>query len=560
MKLKLKQYGPLIISVLLLWVTLILILNDSLSKTQGHPVYALDDAYIHISMAKNFSQHGTWGVTSHEFSSTSSSLLWTLLLSALYFIFGVNETIPLLMNFFFATLLLAFIFYILREYRFPPWIQTLIPMAFIFFIPLSYLVFGGLEHILQIIIDLAYVSIAAHVITGETPAKKNSPESTRNTFFLLAPLAFLVSMVRYEGLFILFAVSLLLVARKKWFIFFINAGAGILPIVIYGMISFSKGWYFLPNSVLLKGTRPDFTNLEKILGFLYAGLRQVIYNIHLLVLLIVILAFVWAFIKKYNRLWLLPNAMALIFIITLSCQAFFSESGYYLNRYPWIRYDGYLVALGMLTISIAAGYWHSRQEPQKVTGKAGKKIIGEKIIEGLLVFVLILPLAERGIRIDLKIIQAMSNIHGQQYQVGLFLKKYYANQPVAINDIGAICFMADVRCLDVWGLANKDISDLLLNKTYTTENLTRITQLSGAHIAVVYDQFFRLVGINSDLPKTWVKVAQWRIPNNVVCVRDTVTFYAADQSETPRLTENLREFMSQLPPEVIQTGVFKADF
>lgn len=546
-----KQYSPLIIGIILLWATLILILNDSLSNTQGHPVYALDDAYIHMSMAKNFSQNGTWGVSSHGFSSTSSSLLWTLLLSALYIIFGVNETLPLLMNFFFATFLLVFIFYILRQYRFPLWIQTLIQMAFIFLIPLSYLVFGGLEHVLQIVINLIYVTIAAQIIANDTLAKKN-------ILFLLVPLAFLVSMVRYEGLFILFAVSLLLLARKKWSIFIMNAAAGIAPIVIYGIISFSKGWYFLPNSVLLKGTRPDITNLGKILELLYAGLRQVIYNIHLLILLIVILAFAWAFIKKYNRLWMLPNAMALIFIITLGCQAFFSESGYYLNRYPWIRYDCYLVGLGMFTISMAAGYWFS-QELQKVTGIKFTGNSGEKIIAGLLVFVLILPLAERGIRTDLKVVQAMGNIHGQQYQVGLFLKKYYANQPVAINDIGAICFMADVRCLDVWGLANKDVSDLLLTKTYTTENLSRITQLSGVHIAVVYEHFFRLVGINYDLPKTWIKVAQWRIPHNVVCVRDTVTFYATDQSEIRRLTGNLREFMPYLPQDVIQSGVFVTD-
>ncbi|MDQ1352398.1 MAG: hypothetical protein QG657_2704, partial [Acidobacteriota bacterium] len=89
-----------------------------------------------------------------------------------------------------------------------------------------------------------------------------------------------------------------------------------------------------------------------------------------------------------------------------------------------------------------------------------------------------------------------------------------------------------------------------LHKTFTAENIVLVARKSGARVAVVYDQFFRLVGIDSDLPQSWIKVGQWRIPNNVVCVRDTVTFYALDESEVPLLARNLRDFMSQLPPEV----------
>jgi hypothetical protein len=40
----------------------------------GSFTYALDDAYIHLAMAKNFPL-GVWGTTRYEFSSSSSSLL-----------------------------------------------------------------------------------------------------------------------------------------------------------------------------------------------------------------------------------------------------------------------------------------------------------------------------------------------------------------------------------------------------------------------------------------------------------------------------------------------------
>ena len=36
-------------------------------------VYGLDDAYIHMAIAKNLARHGVWGVTPFHFASASSS-------------------------------------------------------------------------------------------------------------------------------------------------------------------------------------------------------------------------------------------------------------------------------------------------------------------------------------------------------------------------------------------------------------------------------------------------------------------------------------------------------
>ncbi len=551
MFLNLKHYGPLIITIALLWLILILFLNASLSKNQGNLIYALDDAYIHTAMAKNFSQHGVWGVTKHQFTSSSSSILWTLLLSALYFIFGVNESMPFVLNFFTATLVLLVIFYILKKLKFTFWRLTMILAAFILFIPLPYLVFGGLEHVLQILFTLVYIYTASLVINSNddtsTRSKIKDARLNRVFLFLLSPL---VIMIRYEGLFIIFAVCLLLIARKKYFLSFINGVTGLFPLVVYGVISVINGWYFLPNSVLLKGQRPDISNFKGILEFIYSGLRQMVYNVHLNVLLISVLALLWFLYKKYNRLWLLPNTMGMLFVTVLTCHMFFAKSGYFLNRYPQIRYDAYLAAMGLLVVFIAIGY------PLKEKTEKIKTNLLEKSLVTLLMFILILPLAERGVRTNLKVIRATSNIYGQQYQMGLFLKKYYSNQIVAVNDIGAVSFLADIHCFDVWGLVTKEIGDLKLNKNFTPENIARVTQQSGAGIAVVYDQFIRLAEFEGNRPKKWTKVGQWRIPHNVACARDTVSFFALKESEAPWLIQNLREFVPQLPPEVIKEGIF----
>src|SRR6185436_17091297 len=69
-----------------------------LRLTEGHLVYALDDAYIHMAIAKNLALHGVWGVQAGTFSSSSSSPLWTLLLSGWFRAAGVSDAAPLVLN------------------------------------------------------------------------------------------------------------------------------------------------------------------------------------------------------------------------------------------------------------------------------------------------------------------------------------------------------------------------------------------------------------------------------------------------------------------------------
>ena len=46
----------------------------------GALVYWIEDAYIHLAMARNLALHGVFGATPHEFTTSSSSPLWVLLL------------------------------------------------------------------------------------------------------------------------------------------------------------------------------------------------------------------------------------------------------------------------------------------------------------------------------------------------------------------------------------------------------------------------------------------------------------------------------------------------
>src|SRR3990167_1515585 len=103
-----SRHWPLIITIIILWLTVALLLSVSMKQNHGHLIYAFDDPYIHMTMAKTFTQHGVWGISRYEFSSSSSSLLWTLMLSIVYFLFGVNELTPLILNILFATATVVF--------------------------------------------------------------------------------------------------------------------------------------------------------------------------------------------------------------------------------------------------------------------------------------------------------------------------------------------------------------------------------------------------------------------------------------------------------------------
>ena len=75
---------PAVIGIALLFLFLSIGFNLYFSFNRFNElVYPLDDAYIHMAISKNLQQHGVWGVTRHQFSSTSSSILFTLLFSAM---------------------------------------------------------------------------------------------------------------------------------------------------------------------------------------------------------------------------------------------------------------------------------------------------------------------------------------------------------------------------------------------------------------------------------------------------------------------------------------------
>ncbi len=499
-----------------------------------------------MAIAKNFVQEGVWGINSSGFTSSSSSLLYSLLLSFIYLIFGVNEITPLILNLVFAHLLIYLIYFILKNNNFPSYAIFLCLIFIIFFIPLPHIVFSGMEHTIQIFLTIIFVYYASKLLSEEFNEKKIF-SSERIYLLILVPL---VALIRFEGMFLVLTVSVLFLLRKKIIYSILIGGFGFLPILIYGLISTINGWYFFPNSLILKTNALSFNSgsiFNMIYDFSVSTTNKLLECPHILLFLIGVSLILYSQCFKKKEVWKDSTIMSIIFISITLFHVIFAQSSIL------SRYDAYIVALGLFAIIFST----KNYIPQKLNIKKhlleikedfSIEVIFQKVSIILFIMFILLPYIIRSGALILTI-KSTNNIYEQQYQMGLFLNKYYNNEVVAANDIGAINYLADVECIDLMGLGTLDIVAAILKGNFTDETIFDLTKDKNCKIAIIYDSWF-----NRHIPSQWIKIGEWTIIDNVACGSDTVSFYAVDPEESTNLIANLKEFSPQLPEMVIESG------
>ena len=538
MNISLRAHWPLWVSLLILWLATGVLACVSLRQNQGHLVYALDDPYIHMAMAKNFARYGIWGITRYGFTSSSSSLFWTLILSFFYLTAGVNEAIPFIVNILFATLLLLALYGLVRMHRpSPPPIYTFaVVMGTILLTPLLPLVFSGQEHVLHTLLTLLFVFIAAHVLSSD-----GAPSSS-SAFSLIFSAAFL-PLIRYEGLFLVLVVCILFFLRGRYLLALALGAAALIPVTIYGIISIRHGWYFLPNPVFIKGKSPYLASARGVINFLgYSAVVQFVQAPHISILTLTVVLLYLLRIRK--GIWEQSQVMLLIFIGTTLLHMQFARTGWF------YRYEAYLVALGVLAIAWTLFDYLPRGIPRTPGLSTPARAVLWTL--GLLSA---LSLCVRGVQAVGKVPRATTNIYQQQYQMGLFLQRFYQGATVAANDVGAINYLADIHCLDLAGLGNMVVARKCREGNCRSADIQALARSEGVDIAMLYDRWFIQQG-KSLIPPEWVMIGQWRIPDNVVCASDTVSFYAVQPASEAALGENLSAFSSRLPAGVTQRGSY----
>lgn len=554
-------YWPLVVALVMLWLAIAFLAARSMEH-QDAWTYSRDDAYIQMAVAKNIVEHGSWGVNAGEYNSASSSPFYAIILAGTYGVFGVNDFSPLVLNIIFTSLVVLAVFLILRRERLAPPYNFLVLMAVIFFAPLPALIPLGMEHGLQILLDVIFVYYISIAI-GE--GRRGRLE--RAAVWALAAAPALV-FCRYEGLFLIVISMLLLFLKRRWLLSLALGGLGALPVVIFGIFSLSAGGQFLPNPLTLKSRIPLFPLadwLETNLTHAHDPIVSVLTSPLWLVLAVASVAVIALSFTRWDIAGSARGrvrAMNTIFLATVYLHFQTNDSLHF-------RYDAYLVTIGIIAVTLPLFRYLSVAAMPRGLSRRVLLALG---LTGAILLAAV-PLAHRGwLKMRVAPLETR-RVFEQHYQMSKFLKRYYEGSVVAANDIGAINYYADIETVDLWGLGSNDVArkrqeirknvarieqatDLKKDLyVLSEEDINELTRSRGADIALVYDEIYEIGGV-SRIPDSWILVGRWIIYRYERDYYDKVSFYAVDPAAEERLKRDLREFSPELPVYVQEDGAY----
>lgn len=556
-------HWPLYIALLILLVVIATIFLQTINKTGGVFAYALDDAYIHMAIAKNFSQHGVWGITSQEFSSTSSSLLWTLIISIIYFIIGVNDYTPLALNILISFSLIYFLYTNFRENKIINSYNFISLFAIIFIIPLPALIFTGMEHILHITISIVFVIYAAKII------ETNNFEFNSALSIKLWVLGMFLAAVRYEGLFIVFVVCLLLIIKKQYRYSIYLGTISLIPLIIYGIISIMNGWHWLPNSLILKGNMPSIYTFSDLINKFHNVFDNLFGAVHILniadfgekqVLFLLLIASIILFLlinRMDSSLWKFNNVLMIIFTVSTIIHAMFADFGWF------YRYEAYLIALG-LYVNLTFLYEYFKDGKTNVSIKLSRSHIPNYLV---VIFLLILAYP-----VYIQIFNGVTQPFAQRISISLlntpkanyerylehvlpakFIRDYTNNATIAINDIGAISYYNNnINILDLYGLGSREPLEFRKN-IYDSNVVKEWARNENAKIAYIQIQWTEISPL---IPEEWIKIAIWKIPHNIVFGDTQFAWYVIDKNKLEEIVYSLKIFSQFNLPEEMEYELY----
>ncbi len=517
---------PLAVGWLILTFLLLLVYSRGLSNTGGSFCYVLDDAYIHMSIARNLAMHGVWGVTREAFSSSSSSPLWTLLLAGCFAVVGPNSMVPFWLNIVMSYLLVAAAWHIMLRRGMTNIWAGIVLIALVVCVPMMPIVFAGMEHVLHALLAIVFLDAVSTLVTQSRGARWGWP----STITLVSGV--LLAAVRYEGLFLVAVAGAFLACRQRLPFAVLLGSVSLAPLAIFGMVSVANGWPPLPVPLLLKTASPSNTSLLAQ-GFLRAAalMREAPHLLSLLMLAMALLAIGWAQQRRFdskNQVWLA------LFVCASLLHAAFARWGWF------FRYEAYLMALGIIGNAAAM---------RELIAEFRAPPLERLAITTLVASVVTVPLFANGFHAVAFTPGAARNVHEQMTQMGRFLGRYYPGASVAANDIGAINWYADLKLLDTLGLGSLEVATALLHGGFSSEDLERLAAQKGVEIAVVYADEQHLP---DGVPRTWRWIESWRIRRNIVCGSDQVFFFAVSPGSDERLRHSLDAFAPELPVTVVR--------
>ena len=473
----------LLIYLLLVAVEIVLI------RRAGHGIfsYSLDDPYIHLALAQRI-LHGHYGLNAGEAASPSSSVLWPFLLAPISTV-SFRAWSPLLLNVAAGCGACVLLDKLLRRWNVlcfqPRSIAQVVQWLFAFLLVLAGNLVGlaivGMEHTLQVLLMIGCVYGLLEVY-ADRPIPR-----------WVLVMAAVAPAVRYEDLAFTLAVSVACILQGRRREGLLTFGAGLLPLILFGLCLHARGLPVLPISVLVKGAGAARDSDGTGMGH-HSALHNAVLSAK---------AALHSYATESGRWNILFGTFAIAITAAvrrhepaarnaLLCALFAIVPLMLFGPYGWLmRYDVALrlfIFLILLILLITA-----------------VQRTGFRVAAVLLLGAVFANSYRAGLKQSVRNAQTIAR---EQYWMHVFEEQFYRG-PVAVNDLGWVSFDHDpaVYVLDLGGLASAEVARA---PHKDAAFLREVTQRHAVRLAMIYRAWFPrsalAVGLpGPDIPTTWTR-------------------------------------------------------
>ena len=491
---------PFVAAAALFTALLGLLVWRGLRADAGTFVYPLDDAYIHLAVARNLALHGVWGVSAGGFSGASSSPGWTVLLALMTRVAGVHLLTPLVLNLLagYGLLLLAAVL-LARHARAGMAGLTVALCGLVLVAPLPGLASIGMEHGLHSLAALGFAAcVAAAVI---------APRGARISPGVVAGLcgaAFAAGALRYESCFLVGVAVVLLGVRGRWGLAVAAGISAAMGPAGYAVYSRAQSGIALPFSVIMKAS---VMGGHHWVGALVASEVSPV----VLVLGVLLLLRVARSAEGSAGFWSFGNSFLVLALGTAVLHAEFGPYGWLL------RYEAYLYVLGALACGLVAGEELAAWRVGSQRWRAAALLVALAPV--------VVALARRAHDGVTMVAASTHDRYVEHLGQALFVAGAMPRATVLANDIGFLAWYAPgVTILDPLGLGSVEpVERARRHEAITPEFTAEWAAREHARMAILHTDF---PGMQAMVPAGWVAVESWCFPHNVVFSNHVETFFA----------------------------------
>ncbi|MDP5171637.1 MAG: hypothetical protein NWR72_15430 [Bacteroidia bacterium] len=473
--------------------------------------YPLDDSYIHLSISRTLADQGLWSPTPDRFEFSSSSPLFTLLLSGLFLISGPSLWWPMILNIA-ASLVLVWLLWSALPAS-SNTVKSLWLWVIIITTPIILPMLMGMEHALQLPIFLAWLIAWLQ--------KQENPRSSFSLKLVLLTIAMVT--IRYEGLFLLGAAGLWWLFQKRWKEAILLGCAGFLPVIALGLFSLSQGGTFLPLSLLMKGYSPQ-ANLGSIAIWISSILTKLYEHPFIFPVLSISAAGMWMGGSLSSKL----RSASFVLQVAGWVHVLFAEIGGY-------RYEAYLFLLHAWLLA-------------SILDELSIKITWRIFLASAW---LLLPILIRTAYFSGNYPLAVQNIYHQSVQVGRFIERYYPTEHIAMHDIGVATWLSNFPLTDLASIGDEEVYELYHHQAFTADKVQELLERRGVRLAIIQQGWMGYV-----IPSDWRCAGSWTIQDHFIIALPEVFFWAKDQKTYDELLKNLRLFRDELPEGIVEQGPY----